>query len=232
MAITSEILKKTRLSKGMNQSEFADYLEINRSQYSRMENGGNISETMQAKLALKIHDESGLNTKEPEPTYRKAKAGLNTVSNYKSQIRALFASLADDYPQGQYDIWEVEGNSMLPTFKPGDKVLCRMITIDEIIDDRVYVLIVNKPELNDYRKSGIWVKRLRHRKGNGYINCMSDNIDTSEPFPTFRVRDSEINEVWYPVLRLTPDMSNPNKDIYDKLADLEGRLEMLEMMNE
>jgi len=127
-----------------------------------------------------------------------------------AKIHQLIVGALDQLPEGNYDIYEVDGNSMQPSLCQGDKLLCKMTTIDEIIDNRIYVILVNRPELTDYRKNGIWVKRLQHRKGNGYINCKSDNKDTAEPYPTFRLKTLEVPEIWYPVMRMTFDMSDPN----------------------
>lgn len=164
--------------------------------------------------------------------YRKAKAGRTEGINHLVKIRQLISKAIEDFPEGQYDLFDVDGNSMNRTLNHGDKLLCRMVGIDDIIDTRVYVIVTNKPDLAEYRKSGIWVKRLTHRKNNGYINCYSDNKDSVEPFPTFRLKPHEIEEIWYPMLRLCHDLSDPNRDIYDRLDEMEARIEMLESLNE
>ena len=61
---------------------------------------------------------------------------------------------------------------------------------------------------------------------------MSDNKDTTEPFPTFILKTNQVKEVWYPVRRITANMDDPNRDLYDRLDELEGRVEMLESVME
>lgn len=167
---------------------------------------------------------------------RKAKAGLSDIhhkQNYlREMIEKLVEGLVDELPPGTYKTWEVEGMSMYPSFSHGDKLACKRVSVDEIVNNRVYIIVVNNAELFEYRASGVWVKRLSHRASNGYITCRSDNKETAEPYPTFRVKTKELLEVWYPVARLTHNMSDPNRDLYDKYDELEGRIEMIESLLE
>lgn len=167
---------------------------------------------------------------EPIPPYtiRKSRAGRSVASNFRVHLRNLLAAIVEELPEARYDIFEVEGSSMENTFSQGDKLLCQADTVENIKDRRVYVLVIDDPVLKNYRESGIWVKRCSHRAQNGYISCSSDNKDTSEPYPTFRVKTENVLEVWYPVLKITPHMADPNRDIYERLDELEARIEMLE----
>jgi hypothetical protein len=169
---------------------------------------------------------------EPATQYRKGQAGRTVASNFKTQIRGLFSPIIDQLSEAVYDMFEVEGSSMETTLSQGDWLLCRLETIESMIDGRVYVLVVQDPNLQEYRPSGVWIKRCHYRKSNGYITCRSDNKESSEPYQTFKVNIDKVKELWYPVLRTTAHMADPNRDIYDRLDDIESRLEMLEMMNE
>lgn len=169
---------------------------------------------------------------EPIATYKKAKAGLLTVQNQSVIIRGLLAGAIDQLQPGYYNIFEVEGMSMFPSVCQGDKLLCRLITTDDMIDNRISVIVTDRADLKEIHSDGVWVKRCSHRKDSGYISCKSDNQDSSEPFITFRLKISEVMEVWYPVLRITGHMADPNRDIYNRLDELEGRLELLESLNE
>lgn len=149
-------------------------------------------------------------------------------SSHLAHIIALLSRSLEDLPAANYDLFPVEGTSMIPTVCEGDELLCKQVTMDEIIDGRVYVLVLNKPELNEYRESGVWVKRVYHRKQNSYLTCKSDNKETTDPYFTFKVRADEVQEVWYIVRRFTAVLADPNRDIYERLDELEARLEMLE----
>lgn len=166
------------------------------------------------------------------PTYRKAHAGRSVASNHRVHLRTLLAAIVDDLPEDIYDVFEVEGASMETTLSQGDKLLCRKDTVENIQDNRVYVLVTDDPEIREFRPSGVWIKRCSHRKNNGYISCRSDNKDTTEPYNTFRLKSSAIVEVWYPVMKITHHMADPNRDIYNRLDELESRIEMLEDLNQ
>lgn len=228
--MTGRELAEKRMDLGLSQEIFSKELKISRTYLAKNESLKDelIPHQLEFKVEKLLASRVGLVATEPGIEYKKAKAGLSHVSNHNAKIRSLIAGALDQFPDGNYDLYQVEGNSMLPSLAQGDRLLCRMTSVDDIIDNRIYVILVNKPELNEYRASGIWVKRLLHRKNNGYITCKSDNKDSAEPFPTFRLNTNEILEIWYPVMKMTFNMSDPNRDIYDKLDELEGRIEMLE----
>ena len=161
-------------------------------------------------------------------TYRKAKAGHTISSNHRVQLRGLLAGVIDELPEGVYEVFEVDGSSMETSLTQGDRLICQATDIESILDNRVYVLVLSDPRLKAYRESGIWIKRCNHRKENGYISCRSDNKDTTEPFPTFRVKSEYVQEVWYPVLKITAHLSDPNREMYNRMDELEARIEMLE----
>lgn len=169
---------------------------------------------------------------EPKQIIRKGQAGRSVASNHRVHLRTLLAAIVDDLPEDIYDVFEVEGASMETTLSQGDKLLCRKDTVDNIQDNRVYVLVTDDPDIKEFRPSGVWIKRCNHRKANNYISCRSDNKDTTEPYNTFRLKCNTIIEVWYPVMKITPHMADPNRDIYNRLDELESRIEMLEDLNQ
>lgn len=168
---------------------------------------------------------------EPKQEYRKAQAGRSVASNHRVHLRSLLAAIVDDLPEAVYEIFEVEGASMETTLSQGDRLLCRMDSVENIQDNRVYVLVTNDPIIKEFRESGVWIKRCAHRKANGYISCRSDNKDSTEAYNTFRLKSDTILECWYPVMKITHHMSDPNRDIYNRLDELESRIEMLEEDN-
>lgn len=165
---------------------------------------------------------------EPGINYGYAKAGHSSVSQPFSEKLSLFSGIVTNLPEAELQIFIVEGSSMERTLSHGDYLLCKKDRIEDVIDGRVYVLEIKDHEMSDYRPSGIWVKRCFHRKSNGYITCKSDNIDTTEPFSTFRKESIKVKSVWYPILRITGQLYDPNRDIYNRLDELESRIEMLE----
>lgn len=141
-------------------------------------------------------------------------------------------ALEDISPDENYRVFVVDGLSMMPNILPGDRLICKRVEIDKIRDNRVHVMIVNRRDLNEARPNRIWVKRCALRNNGSHVNCYSDNKDSSEPYVTFPLKRSEIDEVWYPVRRVTGHMADPNRDIYEQLDELRERIEVLESMNE
>lgn len=232
-------LKNLREKAGLTQKELGKLIDKQPSTVTKWETGEN---QIPARLVSKIISEinhisphlitSESFASETSPTYRKAQAGRSVASNHRVHLRSLLAAIVDDLPEDIYDVFEVEGASMETTLSQGDKLLCRKDTVDNIQDNRVYVLVTDDPEIREFRPSGVWIKRCSHRKNNGYISCRSDNKDTTEPYNTFRLKSDAITEVWYPVMKITHHMADPNRDIYNRLDELESRIEMLEDLNQ
>lgn len=173
-----------------------------------------------------------LNIEENENPYGTAKAGRPPIKPYKSEVTKLLAPITNDLPDDTYRLFQVEGNSMMHSINQGDWLLCKKDSVKKIVNGRVYVLVLTNDLMNEYRHSGVWVKRCYLRDANNYISCKSDYVDSTEPYITFRIKTDEISECWYPVLKVTGHMSDPNKDLYDRLDELESRIELLESLNE
>lgn len=236
MEVTAKFLRDQRIKRGENKTQFAKRLGLNRTQYTQYEAGEPVSELVAARI-LNALNEASMVMDDPDGSIgkyitRKGQAGRSVASNFRTQVRGLFNPIIDTLPEAVYEMFEVEGSSMENTIKQGDWLLCRLETVDTMIERRVYVLVIEDPKLQAYRPSGIWIKRCMHRKKNGYISCMSDNKDTADPFTTFIVKTDQVKEVWYPVRRITANMDDPNRDLYDRLDELEGRVEMLESVME
>ena len=167
---------------------------------------------------------------DPPVTYTKAKAGHPHTAHFKTRLARLITPIIDNLPDATYDIFEVEGSSMEPTFSAGDRIICRLDNMDKMIDDRAYIIRTDDQLLHDYRPSGIWLKRCVCRKNAWYIVCRSDNKSTSEPYPTFQIKFESVKELWYPVLRITSEMRNPHADLMEMIKAIDGRLEVVEQI--
>jgi hypothetical protein len=222
---------------GLGKTAFAQEIGISRVHFNRILDGYPISAKVEAAAeryveVTRLNIEHGI--AEPYPPYktqapyRKAAAGRTVSSNFRVHLRGLLATIVEDLPEDTYEVFEVDGASMITTLAPGDKILCKADSIENMIDNRVYVLVTDDPTIINYNGTGIWIKRCAHRAKNGYISCRSDNLDSTEAFNTFRLKTNTIKEVWYPVLKITPHLSDPNRDVYIRLDELEGRIEILE----
>lgn len=204
-------------------SEMFDFKEANSITHSRIEDMSSDGYFLEEKKLL-VRD-----TDEHEYKPIKAKAGLKQANNTQAAIRSLFTMSLPDFEPGRYDMFEVDGNSMRPTLAHGDRILCRFIKDwSQVKSHRIYFIVTSKDKIREHYDNGVFVKRIVHRADPGYFNCMSDNQDTTEPYNTFRLSYADVLEIWSPVMKLTHDFSDPNRDLYSRLDAIEQRIEDLE----
>jgi len=121
----------------------------------------------------------------------RAQAGYASESNNAEYISDLPTYTLPDnrFKYGSYRSFDINGDSMEPTLRTGDKVVCSFIEpgewVQAIRDYHVYVVIT---------KNDIVIKRvknnlLRHK----HLELISDN----EFYNPYRVNISEIRELWY-----------------------------------
>lgn len=105
----------------------------------------------------------------------------------------------------------VMGNSMEPTLKPGDILLCTPVDAEGFRDNRVYVVVT---------RDGALVKRVvdRSRTENALI-LKSDNRD----YGTQLVALSEVVQIFQVRRRITADLSGPDA-LFERLNQLEQGL--------
>lgn len=112
-----------------------------------------------------------------------AMAGYLTGFSDPEYVRQLpYISISGWLPPGTYRGFEVIGDSMDPTLKPGDKLIARYIDDWMRIRTNDCFVIVNEHD--------IVVKRVE-RLENG-LKCISDN----EYYPPYELSWSEIREIW------------------------------------
>lgn len=253
--MTGKELADARMETGLSQEDFAKLISISRAYLAKNEAARDVDIPHQlefkAKKAientrLSIPSLKGLAelrkplVGEPPPTYHKAGASEGHPPLPNAHLGKIMADLAARFKQSdKFEMIEVEGSSMEPTVHSGDLLLCRAISVDDIGNGhdgdpsaRVYVIFTNRADLAKERPSGKWVKRITNNKHTNRFTCRSDNIDSIEAFHTFQIARKEILSAWYPVLRLTWNLSNPHRDLYSRLDELESRIEMLEEDNQ
>lgn len=112
-----------------------------------------------------------------------AMAGYLTGFSDPEYVRQLpYISISGWLPPGTYRGFEVIGDSMDPTLKPGDKLIARYMDDWMRIRTNDCFVIVNEHD--------IVVKRIE-RIENG-LKCISDN----EYYPPYELTWSEIREIW------------------------------------
>lgn len=124
---------------------------------------------------------------------------------------------------GTYRLFEVVGPSMSPTMQNNDRLICRWVeNLSSIRENRVHVVVTNE---------GIVVKRVMNRIAQrGVLVMKSDTITHRKDYPTYELSPEIVNEVWYPVIKLTADFTEP-AEIYHRMADLEADVTELRTIN-
>ena len=88
--------------------------------------------------------------------------------------------------------FEVEGDSMIPTFESGDYVVCKELENPENIKSNKYYVVASKQE-------GILLKKVINDKDRKHYLMISENIE----YPPILRHWSEIDEVWEVIYRIT-----------------------------
>lgn len=122
---------------------------------------------------------------------------------------------------GTYRMFEVTGQSMVPTFHESDLLIGRFVeNFNEIRDNRIYIVVS--------RRDGVVVKRVVnrvHREGKLILN--SDNQRHRGEYPPIVLNPEDVAEIWYTVSYISRQMREPG-EVYNRLIDLESRLTLLE----
>ena len=110
---------------------------------------------------------------------------------------------------------------MSPTIFDDDRLITRLLDRSEWMDMRdehVYAIV-------DSENRG-FLKRVKNRFDQGFIVCMSDNIDKIN-YPNFTMRGDEIVSIWHAELRITARMPNINETYFNRLKRLEDKVDVL-----
>lgn len=117
-----------------------------------------------------------------------------------------------------YRIFEVDGNSMFPTLNDKDTVNAYWVSLSDIRDERIHVLVT--------RTEGIIIKRVINRYKEGILVCKSDNSNRRGEFAPIILNVHDILEVWYVDSSTTRNLSQPG-EIYDRISNLEADLAII-----
>lgn len=74
--------------------------------------------------------------------------------------------------------FNINGNSMCPTIKPGDMVICSLLeNIKELKENEIYAVVTEQ---------SVWVKRVQHKANEfgtwTHLQLLSDNHEEYDPF--------------------------------------------------
>ncbi|HUS02413.1 MAG TPA: S24 family peptidase [Chitinophagaceae bacterium] len=121
---------------------------------------------------------------------------------FTTQLQKLFIP-GFPYRGERYRIWEVEGNSMEPTFKEHFHLLTELVEPDSwknVRDFYAYVIVT----LDD-----VLFKRIaKHTKNKDLFILISDN---EELYPQFTIEIKAIKEIWIVKRKMDWEMSPPKR---------------------
>lgn len=150
-------------------------------------------------------------------------AGLSgCINGYKPDVEEYLSIPQTMLKRGAiYAGIRSKGASMSPTIFDDDRLITRLLDKSEWMemrDEHVYAIV-------DTENRG-FLKRVKNRFDQGFIVCMSDNIDKIN-YPNFTMRGDEIVSIWHAELRITARMPNINETYYNRLKRLEDKVDLL-----
>ncbi len=124
--------------------------------------------------------------------HAEAKAGYLTNHNEENYPDTLALYKIPGFEDGDFRIFLVDGDSMLPSLHPHDKLVCqRFPEGQKIVDGSLYVMVTTK---------NILVKRLYTSQENpDFYVLRSDN----HHYPEDKIDNDEVKEIWEVKTKLT-----------------------------
>ena len=201
-------VKQIRLDNSQTQQEFAAALDITQGSLSLIESGKSM---LSLDVLIQIRDKynvsydwliDGLSSLKDTDSLiplvdKAAMAGYPTNHGKEDYERALSVYRIPGFDKGEYRIFEIEGESMLPTFLPHDYVVATKIKdILKIVDGTLGIIITNDEVL---------AKRIYIINKNT-IRLKSDN-------PSYHDIDydkKEIQQIWGVQAKITQSFNPPS----------------------
>ncbi len=162
-------------------------------------------------LAISVDKDNNENI---ELVNTKAEAGYLDGFNDPEFISELPKISFPNIPQGTYRGFEIHGDSMLP-MESGSIVICSYVeNLDQIKDDRTYVLII--------KENGLVYKRVKTKKTDQKLILISDN----DSYLPYEIDFSEVSEVWqyYAHLSFSDAKATFNYILEEKLSDIQRKV--------
>lgn len=113
----------------------------------------------------------------------------------------------------EYRVFEVADAALAPRFEPGDRVLCRRVSVSEPLRAGAVYLVVSKAQ-------GLLLRRLRLRDA-GSWDLLGDD-GSWVPVPVHEVR-----ELWQAECLLSTRLQSAADNLQIRIADLEQQLQQL-----
>ncbi|MEQ8625562.1 MAG: LexA family transcriptional regulator [Vicingaceae bacterium] len=131
--------------------------------------------------------------------------------NNKDFIDGLSIYRIPGFNDGNYRIFEIEGESMLPTLLPHDFIVSLKIEdLNKVEDGALCVIVL---------KDAILIKRI-YKNGSSKLTLESDNHN----YKSIQISKNEVKEVWAIQAKLTQMMQSSSPTSEQKLEEMEQKL--------
>ena len=237
----SNYVKQLRKEIGLSQTQFANRISLSQGALSQIENGySSLSMDSLKKISdafnvncnwlVKGNGEMFLTAENSKSFYeftlegqkhnliplvkKEAHAGYTKKHFDPGYLKTLDLFKLPGYEKGDYRLFEIEGDSMVPTLFPREIVISEKANINKLENGSLSVLVT---------KEGIMAKRIYSDGAakSSYI-LKSDN----SKFPTQTMGADKIKEVWLIKGKVTSEFSSSN-DYILKLSSMEKDIEYL-----
>jgi transcriptional regulator with XRE-family HTH domain len=151
----------------------------------------------------------------------RARAGYLAGYEDPEFIQTLPSYRLPGLTHGTFRMFEIYGQSMVPTYHESDIVIARFVeNFNEIRDDRVHIIIT--------KREGVVAKRVINRvQREGKLILNSDNQRHPGEYPPIVIDPEDILEIWYAVAFISRQMRKPG-EVYSRLIEVESRVTLLE----
>lgn len=221
----SKRIKQIRIEANKTQAQFSNDIGITQGNLSLIESGKTI---LNLDTIKKIKSKFNL-------SYNWIIEGISSYTDLKNLIPLVDKSAMAGYPanhsddnylgtlaryripgfdDGEYKIFEVEGESMLPTLLPHDFIICVRITnYDKVVDGSLAVIVLEDVVL---------VKRM-YKADEKKFRFESDNIN----YKSVEVKKKDIREMYGVQAKITQSLHSSSSTSNRKIEELEERMEKL-----
>lgn len=224
-------IKKIRVDNKKTQAQFAKELNITQGNLSLIESGKTI---LNLDTLKKIKTKYGLSYSwiiEGVANYsdnhnliplidQSAMAGYPANHSNEEYMSTLASYRIPGFDDGDYKIFEVEGESMLPTLLPHDFIICvRIEAMEKIVDGSLAIIVLD---------DGVLVKRM-YKMSKNEFRFESDNIN----YKSIIVKRKDILEMYGVQAKITQSLHSATTTSNKKIVELEEKMERLteEMSN-
>lgn len=166
-------------------------------------------------LAISVDKENNGNI---ELVDTKAEAGYLESYQNPEYIRDLPKINFPNIPEGTFRGFEIQGQSMLPMESGSIIISSYLERIEEIKDDRTYIIISER--------DGLVYKRVRKDEGKQQLILCSDNPS----FLPYSIPYHEVSEIWqyFAHLSFSDAAQSLNHSIEERLSDIQKRIGSIE----